>query len=87
MEYFQSESKKTTKQRSSTQYLVLNLPVVLLAALAVIPVHFYSVLPHQQQVLHKGLKVQLAQDHTLQLATSCRTTYINNTGLHLFLKA
>lgn len=58
---------------------------MLLAALAVIPVHFYSVLPHQQQVLHEGLKVQLAQDHTLQLATSCRPTYINNPGLHLFI--
>lgn len=53
------------KQKS---HLVFNLPVVLLAALAVVPVHFDSVLSHQQQVFDKGLKVQLAQDHTLQLA-------------------
>jgi len=58
-------------------YLVLDPPVVLLAALAVVPVHLHSVLPHQQQVFHKSLKVQLTQDHTLQLAAPCwpiRTT-------------
>lgn len=53
------------------QYLVLNSPVVLFAAFAVVSVNFHSVLPHQQQVFHKGLKIQLAEDHTLQLSTAC----------------
>lgn len=59
-------------------HLVLDFPVVLLAAFAVVLVHFHSVLPHQQQVLHEGLEVQLAQDNALQLTVSYTATPTKN---------
>jgi hypothetical protein len=48
-----------------------NSPIVLPAVLAVVLVHFHSVLPHQQQVPHEGFKVELAEDNALQLAGPC----------------
>lgn len=51
-------------------HLELHLPVVLLAALAVVFVDLHPVLTHQQQVFDKGLKVELAQADTLQFTVS-----------------
>lgn len=40
------------------KYLVLDVPVLFFAVLALVLVHFHSVLSHQQQVFHKSLKVE-----------------------------
>ena len=72
-------SGKSNSHKHHKQHLVLNPPVVLLAALAVVPVHLHSVLPHQQQVFHEGLEVQLAQDNALQLTAACRPTHSRET--------
>lgn len=77
------ETTQTTSRVAgdATGHLVLDFPVVLLAAFAVVLVHLHSVLPHQQQVLHEGLEVHLAQDNALQLAVSYTATptkkYVN----------
>lgn len=83
MNYGSVMRHKTTQTTSrvagdATGHLVLDFPVVLLAAFAVVLVHLHSVLSHQQQVLHEGLEVQLAQDNTLQFAVSYTATPTKN---------
>lgn len=79
MNYGSVMGLKTTQTMSrvagdATRHLVLDFPVVLLAAFAVVLVHLHSVLPHQQQVLHEGLEVHLAQGNALQFAASYTAT-------------
>lgn len=64
-------------------YLVLQLPVVLFAAFALVPVDLHPVLLHQQQVPDQGLEVGLGQDHALQPAATCAQTRPLSLETHL----
>ena len=57
------------EEEEKEEHLVCQYPFISTPGL--IPIHLHSILPHEEQVSNKSLKVHLAQHHALQNALTC----------------